>query len=206
MGDVIETSGRRVRIVGVSCSPRKGKTTAEALRICLEASRAVSPRVETELIDLGGRVIDGNLAAGLPPEPGRPDDFPAIAERLADPAVGGIILGVPVYMGGPPALGKAFLDRWTIFRKNNFALRDKVGACLSVGGSRNGGQELAIVSVLVAMLYQEMVIVGDAAPGSHFGASVLNDGKDDVSKDETGLAMARGLGRRVAEVALRLAR
>jgi len=51
-----------------------------------------------------------------------------------------------------------------------------------------------------------MVIVGDAAPGSHFGASVLNDGKDDVSKDETGLAMARGLGRRVAEVALRLAR
>jgi len=193
----------RIRIVGVSCSPRKGKTTAAAVQVCLEAARAASPRVETEMIDLGGMKIDGNLAAGLPPEPGRPDDFPAVAARLADPAVGAVILGVPVYMGGPPAHAKAFIDRWTEFRKN-FALRDKVGACLAVGGGRNGGQELAVVSVLVAMMYQEMVIVGDGPPASHFGATLVQDGKDDVSRDDAGLGMARGLGRRVAEVTLRL--
>ena len=193
-----------VRIVGVSCSPRKGKTTAAAVQAALEAARAAGPLVETEFIDLGGMRIDGNVAAGLPPEPGRPDDFPAVAARLGDPAVGAILLGVPVYMGGPPAHAKAFIDRWTDFRKNGFALRDKVGACLAVGGGRNGGQELAILSVLTAMMYQEMVIVGDGPPASHFGAALVQDGKDDVSKDDAGLGMARSLGRRTAEVALKL--
>ena len=194
----------KTRIVGVSCSPRKGKTTAAAVQAALEAAGAASPLVETEFIDIGGMKIDANLAAGLPPEPGRPDDFPAVAARLNDPAVGAILLGVPVYMGGPPAHAKAFLDRWTVFRKDNFALRDKVGACLAVGGGRNGGQELAILSVLTAMMYQEMVIVGDGPPASHFGAAVLQDGKDVISKDEAGLAMARSLGKRAAEVALKL--
>ncbi len=194
----------KVRIIGVSCSPRRGKTTAAAMRVCLDAAGAVSPLIETELIDIGGMKIDGNLAAGLPPEPGRPDDYPAVAAKLADPAVGAIVLGVPVYMGGPPAHAKAFMDRWTEFRKNGFALRDKVGACLAVGGGRNGGQELAAVSVLVAMTYQEMVIVGDGPPASHFGAALVQDGKDDVSKDDAGLGMARSLGKRVAEVALKL--
>lgn len=193
-----------MRIVGISGSPRRGKTTAAAVQACLEAARGVGPGIETEFIDLGGMRIDGNAAAGLPPEPGRPDDFPAVAARLSAPEVGGIILGVPVYMGGPPAHAKAFLDRWTDFRRNGFALRDKVGACLAVGGGRNGGQELAILSVLTAMLYQEMIVVGDGPPASHFGAALLQDGKDDVSRDEAGLAMARALGRRVAEVALRL--
>ncbi len=194
----------KIRVVGVSCSPRAGKTTAAAVKACLEAAGAVSPRVETEFIDIGGMKIDGNVAAGLPPEPGRPDDFPPVAARLADPAVGAIILGVPVYMGGPPAHAKAFIDRWTEFRKNGFVLRDKVGACLAVGGGRNGGQELAIMSVLAAMMYQEMIIVGDGPPASHFGAALLQDGKDDISRDEAGLAMARSLGRRAAEVALKI--
>lgn len=193
-----------VRIIGISGSPRPGKTTAAAVQACLEAAREVDRRIQTEFIDLGGMRIDGNVAAGLPPEPGPPDDFPAMAPRLSAPEVGGIILGIPVYMGGPPAHAKAFLDRWTDFRRNGFALRDKVGACLAVGGGRNGGQELAILSVLTAMLYQEMVVVGDGPPASHFGAALLQDGKDDVSRDEVGLAMARGLGRRVAAVALRL--
>jgi len=54
------------------------------------------------------------------------------------------------------------------------------------------------------MMYQEMVIVGDGPPASHFGAALLQDGKDDLSKDDAGLAMARGLGKRVAEVAMKL--
>jgi multimeric flavodoxin WrbA len=120
--------------------------------------------------------------------------------------VGGIILGTPVYMGGPTTLGKAFLDRWTVFRKNHFALRNKVGACIAVGGSRNGGQELAVVSVLVAMMYQEMVLVGSGQPCVHYGAAVLNDGKDSVAGDEVGLGMARAVGKRVAEVVMRLKR
>ena len=197
------SSGGRVRIVGVSCSPRAGRTTAAALKVCLDAAREAAPdRIETELLELAGLQLHGDAAAGIPiPEKHR-DDFPALAARLADPAVGGIVVGTPVYMGGTTALGKAFLDRWTQFRKDGFALRNKVGACLAVGGSRNGGQELAVVSVLVAMMYQEMVLVGSAQPYAHFGAALLNDGKDSVAGDEVGLGMARAVGKRVAEVAL----
>lgn len=200
------SKGSRIKIIGVACSPRAGKTTAAALRVCLDAAQGAAPgRIETEMIELAGLEIDGDVAAGLPPKPGRRDDFPALAEKLADPAVGGIIIGTPTYMGGTTAVGKAFLDRWTVFRKNGFGLRNKVGACLAVGGSRNGGQELAVVSVLVAMMYQEMVLVGSGQPCAHYGAAVLNDGNDSVAQDEVGLGMAQAVGRRVAEVALRMA-
>ncbi len=199
------SDGQRIRILGVSCSPRAGKTTAAALTVCLDAAREAAPdRIETELIELAGLQLHGDAAAGIPiPEKHR-DDFPALATRLADPAVGGIVIGTPVYMGGTTALGKAFLDRWTQFRKDGFTLRNKVGACLAVGGSRNGGQELAVISVLVAMMYQEMVLVGSAQPYAHFGAAVLNDGKDSVAGDEVGLGMARAVGKRVADVAVRI--
>ena len=48
-----------IRILGISCSPRRGKTTAQAVRISLEAAEAAEPLVETELIDLGGMRISG---------------------------------------------------------------------------------------------------------------------------------------------------
>ena len=102
------------------------------------------------------------------------------------------------------SLCKAFLDRCGMFRKNNFALSGKVGAVLAVGGVRNGGQELTIQSVQAALMCHEMVIVGDGRPTGHFGATLWNNGDDDISDDEFGVSTAKNLGRRVAEVALRL--
>jgi len=90
------------------------------------------------------------------------------------------------------------------FRKNQFALRNKVAGVVAVGGVRNGGQELAIESVQAALFCQEMIVVGDGRPTAHTGATLLNTG-DDISGDEFGLSTAKNLGRRVAEVALRLA-
>ena len=54
------------------------------------------------------------------------------------------------------------------------------------------------------MLCQEMIIVGDGRPTGHTGATVWNNGKGDVTTDEFGMATAKNLGRRVAEVALNL--
>lgn len=193
----------RIKIVGVCCSPRKGKTTFASLRVCLDAAKAVDPRVDVELIELAGKKIDGSLAAGLPLEPGQKDDFPEIASRLRAPGVAGIIIGTPVYFGNMTSLCKAFLDRCIAFRRDNFALADKVGGVLAVGGVRNGGQEMTIQSVQAALLCQEMVIVGDGRPTAHTGATVWSAGGD-ITKDEFGLSTARNLGRRVAQVALKL--
>jgi hypothetical protein len=55
---------KTVKIIGVSCSPRKDRTTAAALRVCLEAAKAAGPEIEVELIDLGGMKI--KTGAGIP--------------------------------------------------------------------------------------------------------------------------------------------
>jgi multimeric flavodoxin WrbA len=198
-------AGRSVKIVGICCSPRKGKTSLAALRACLEAAKAVDPRIEVEDIELAGLKIDGSIAAGRPLEAGEVDDFPQIATKVSDPSVAALIIATPVYFGNMTYLCKAFLDRCFTFRKNSFALSDKVGGVLAVGGVRNGGQELTIQSVQNALLCQEMIIVGDGRPTAHTGATVWNPGTDDVSKDEFGLSTARNLGRRVAQVVLKLA-
>jgi len=196
---------KTVRIVGISCSPRKGKTTAASLQVCLQAAEKVDPRIDVELIELAGMKIDGSLAAGLPLEPGQKDDFGQLVPKLSDPKVAGIIVGTPVYFGNMTSLCKAFLDRCIVFRKNKLALSNKVAGVLAVGGVRNGGQEMTIQSVLAALLCQEMIIVGDGRPTAHIGATVWNNGKTPVTEDEFGMATAKNLGRRVAEVALKIA-
>ena len=202
---VFAAPGDGVKILGVSCSPRPGKTTAASLRVALDAAKAAGPGVDVELIELAGLRIDNTMTTGIPPEAGQRDDFPAVAAKLSDPRVGGIIVGTPVYFGTMTSLCKTFLDRCMMFRANNFALSNKVAGVLAVGGVRNGGQETTILSVLTALLCQEMIVVGDGRPTAHIGATVWNDGKNEVTQDEFGMQTARNLGRRVAEVALRMA-
>lgn len=193
-----------IKIVGVCCSPRKGKSTAVSLQVCLQAAGAVGVNVQTELIELADLSIPGQLAAGVPLAPNQDDDFPGLVPKLADPKVAGIIIGTPVYFGNMSSLCKAFLDRCIALRKNKFALSGKVGGVLAVGGCRNGGQELTIRSVQTALMAQQMIIVGDGLPTGHCGATVWNDKTvGDVTKDEFGMATAANLGRHVAEIALR---
>jgi len=176
-------------------------TTFASLKICLEAAQEVSDKIGTELIELAGLKINGSIAAGIPLEPGEQDDFPSLMPKLSDQKVAGIIVGTPVYFGNMTSLCKAFLDRCIVFRKDGFALRNKIAGVLAVGGSRNGGQELTIRSVQTALMCQEMVLVGDGQPTGHFGATIWSGGEGGVTGDEFGLATARNLGKRVAEVA-----
>lgn len=193
-------TSKMIRIIGVSCSPRKDRTTAAAVRACLDAAKASSPNVEVELIDLGGLRINGDVAAGIPLAEGERDDFPQIEAKLRAPNVAGIIIGTPVYFSNMSALCKAFLDRWMAFR-STFAMRNKVGGAIAVGAARNGGQELTLQTIHAAMLCQDMIIVSEGKPTSRLGG-ILVSTKDDISSDAAGLTTAQSLGRRVAEVAM----
>ena len=190
-----------IKIIGISCSPRKGKTTAAALKICLDVAKAVNPAITTQLIELAG--LDIGIFNPNDPKASQ-GGFVDLIPVLSEPKVAAIIVGTPVYFGGMTSLCKGFLDHCMAFRQNNFALSGKVAGILAVGGARNGGQELAIQSVQAALLCQEMVIVGDGRPTGHFGATLVNSGNDDISSDEFGIATAKNLGRRVAEVALKI--
>jgi multimeric flavodoxin WrbA len=134
------------------------------------------------------------------------DDFVKMIPILSDPALAGLVVATPVYLGSMTSQCKAFLDRWVMFRRNGFLLRDKVGGVIAVGGFRSGGQELAIQAVQAAMLVQDMVVVGEGRPTAHFGATLWSGHPDGIEKDVFGLETARNLGKRVAEVAARMHR
>ena len=191
---------RKRKIIGISCSPRKGKTTADALAVCLDAAKEQVAGLETELIELAGLSIPAQLAAGQPLKGGETDDFPALVPKLGDPSVAGIIVGSPVYFGNMSALCKAFLERCGAFRKDGFKLRNKVAGALAVGGARNGGQELTIRSIQTALMCQDMIVVGDGKPSARIGATLWNQG-DSIDADDFGTETAKNLGRRVAELA-----
>jgi len=189
-----------VRIVGVSCSPREGKTTATSVKAALDAAKTVDPRIKTELLDLGGMKISGFCGAANLPK----DDFDGILPKLKDPVPDGLIIGLPSYFRSMSALCKAFLERLAVLRSPKLLLADKPVGVLAVGAYRNGGQELAIEQIQAAMLCHEVMIVG-GKPGAYQGATLWNNYNDDITKDEFGIDSARKLGIRVAEAALRLA-
>jgi multimeric flavodoxin WrbA len=198
---------KTIRIVGVSCSPRKGKTTATAIQVALDAAKAVDSRIRVELIDLGGLNIAGTLGGATSADAKQPEDdfelevLPALkAPRLPD----GLIIGSPSYFRSMSALCKAFLERIAVLREPKLLLADTPVGVLATGAYRNGGQELVIQEIQTVMLCHEAMSVG-GKPRAHQGATLWNAYKDDIMKDEFGIETARQLGIRVAEAALKLA-
>jgi multimeric flavodoxin WrbA len=198
-----------MKIVGISCSPRKGKSTKYALDVCLQAVKETVPDVETLLIELSELKINGCLACGKCMkvlECSQEDDFIKMIPILSDPELAGLVVATPVYFGSMTSQCKAFLDRCVMFRRNGFLLRNKVGGVIAVGGFRSGGQELTIQTVHAAMLVQDMVVVSEGRPTSHYGATLWSGHPDGIEKDAFGLETARNLGKRVAEVAVKMHR
>ena len=198
-----------MKIVGISCSPRKGKSTKYALDVCLQAVKETVPDVETMLIELSDMKMNGCLACGKCMkvlECSQEDDFIKMIPILSDPELAGLVVATPVYFGSMTSQCKAFLDRCVMFRRNGFLLRNKVGGVMAVGGVRNGGQEMTIQAVQAAMLVQDMVIVSEGQPTSHYGATLWSGHPDGIEKDTFGLETARNFGKRVAEVTARMHR
>jgi Multimeric flavodoxin WrbA len=194
----------KIIILGVSCSPRKGKTTATSVKIALEAAQSVSPRIETQLIDLADMKLSGWKGGAKPDAPQIPfDDYEVNVEPyFMSPNLGGLIIGSPVYFRTMSAVCKAFLERLYTVRTPVMRLADKPVGALAVGSFRNGGQELVIEQILSAMLCYEPFIVG-GKPSAHQGATLWNNYNDDITKDEFGVDTAKKLGIRIAEAALK---
>lgn len=186
-----------MKILGISCSPRKGMTTSRAVQAALDAAASVDPRIQTELIDLGGMSI-----AGWSPEPPK-DDMEAILPKLRNPGLAGLIIGSPSYFRGISSLCKAFIERCAPLREPKMILANKPVGVVAVGQFRNGGQELIIEQVQAAMLCFGMIAVGGNAPA--FQGATLLSVKDEIAQDELGLDTAKKLGLHVAEVAMRSA-
>jgi multimeric flavodoxin WrbA len=192
-----------VKIIGIAGSLRKAKTTYKAVELALESAKTVSPAISTELIDLSGLSLDPYRAVGAKSSD-REDDYPALSEKLSAANVHGIVVGSPVYMGLISSPLKDLFERMITFRQGGFPLKNRVGGAIAVGGGRNTGFELVLQQLILFMISQDMVVVGDGNPGHHWGGAVQSQG-DELSKDESSLNTVRGVGRRVAEVGLLMA-
>lgn len=115
-----------------------------------------------------------------------------------------LVVGSPVYWSNMSGDVKTFFDRWQfefgVFP--DFKMRNKVGAAFATGGQVSSGKELTMLTILAAMLGNQMIVVSD---GGAFGASATTEG-DSPGINEQEKADARALGKRVAEVAWTLKR
>lgn len=113
-----------------------------------------------------------------------------------------LVVGSPVYWSNMAGEVKTFFDNWQfkfgIFP--DFKMRNKIGAAFATGGQISSGKELTMLTILAAMLGNQMIVVSG---GGAFGASATTEG-DSPGVDEKELASARELGQRVAEVTMRM--
>jgi multimeric flavodoxin WrbA len=190
-----------VKIIGIVGSPRKDGNTANLVNESLKA--AEEAEADTELISLAGAEIEPCVACDICKSTGECaiyDDMSGILAKLVDSQ--GLIIGSPVYFGNVTAQLKMLMDRSRPLRAD-FKLKNKVGGAISVGGSRNGGQETTISSIHEFMLIHDIIIVGDGAPLAHYGGTGVGGAKEDTESDVIGLETSRNLGKRVAELALK---
>ncbi len=145
------------------------------------------------------------------PDPG--DGAPYVERHdLVDCAA--LALGSPTRFGNMAAPLKHFLDG-TIAEWVSGALVGKPAAVFTSTATMHGGQESTLLSMMLPLLHHGMLMVGipftepelnaTRSGGTPYGASHVTgkDGDNAMTDDER--ALARKLGRRLAEVTRRLA-
>ena len=126
----------------------------------------------------------------------------------------GLALGSPTRFGNMAAPMKYFWDGTAELWLSG-ALAGKPAAVFSSSSSLHGGQETTLVSMMLPLLHHGMLIVGlpyaepglmaTGSGGTPYGASHVAGAASDRTVDETEKALCIALGRRLAEVARRLA-
>jgi len=124
------------------------------------------------------------------------------AELLATDA---LIVGSPVYWSNMAGEVKSFFDRWTTecqVLPPAFPMKDKIGAAFVTGGEASSGKEIALMTIVAAMLGNRMIVVSE---GQALGAAATTgEGKSPLNEKE--LEEGRRLGARVAQLALTIKR
>jgi NAD(P)H dehydrogenase (quinone) len=186
---------------------RKGSTAELARHVCRGIEGV--PGAAAKLRTVPPVVAESEGPAKLIPVSGAP--YATLEDlRQAD----GLVLGSPTRFGNMAAPLKYFIDglgpEWA-----RGTLAGKPAAVFSSTATLHGGQEVTLISMMVPLLHHGMVIVGlpytepalntTRSGGTPYGATHVSGTTNDrpVSDEEAKLAFA--LGKRLAEVARRLA-
>ncbi|MHA1804318.1 MAG: flavodoxin family protein [Promethearchaeota archaeon] len=113
-----------------------------------------------------------------------------------------LLLGTPVFQGTLSGQLKTVLDRCrALVAQDPDVFKNKFGAALAVGGDRNGGQEIAIRTILDFFQQNHVITVSGGAFGANLGASLWSNdqGRTGVENDSEGLKAIRKVIKRIAE-------
>ncbi len=186
---------------------RNGATEALAREVCkgIDSVKGMSARLRTvPPVSTVAETVEDEVPDSGPPYVKNDD--------LAECA--GLVLGSPAYFGNMAAPLKYFLDG-TVGGWLKAALVGKPAGLFASSSSLHGGQETSLLSMALPLLHHGMLIVGvpyteealssTTTGGTPYGATHVtwNRKPDSLSDDEK--QTARTLGKRVAEIAQRLA-
>jgi multimeric flavodoxin WrbA len=202
----------KVRIVGLSGSPRHGNTEI-LVKKALERAKKVA-NVETEFVSLADKkIVSGCInCKGCIINQSYciiKDDWLTTVKPLIDPIPDGLIVGSPVYFFSCNAKLRAFMERFTcLFKKKwnpdfPFSPPDwtkSVAGAIAVGSDRHGGVEMTLTSMIHWLLTCGFIVVG----AYYIGAPAWifeKDEKNAVLEDQLGLKAAEKLGERITTTA-----
>ena len=145
-----------------------------------------------------------------PPEP---EDGAPYVDKADLAECAGLLLGSPTRFGNMAAPVKHFLDTLGAEWASGTLIGKPAGVFTSTA-TMHGGQESTLLTMLVPLLHHGCVIAGipfsegalntTRSGGTPYGASHVAGAKDDPQLSDDEVALARALGRRVAQLALRL--
>jgi NAD(P)H dehydrogenase (quinone) len=196
----------RVAEILVLFYSRKGATAELARQVCRGVESVAGARARLRTVPAVASVVEA-------PQPPVPAEGPPYATHDDLRECDGLVMGSPTRFGNMAAPLKFFLDGTSALWVSG-ALAGKPAGVFTSTQTLHGGQETTLLSMMLPLLHHGMVIVGlpytdtalstTRAGGSPYGASHFagDDTQPRLTEDERTLAVH--LGRRVAELAVKL--
>lgn len=185
-----------MKVLLINGSPRENGNTFLALS---EVARTLNEEgVETQIVSIGKKPVPGCIACGWCGREGRctfRDEPYYHVMRAVKDGIDGLIIGSPVYYGGPNGSLCALLDR--VFYSLGNDLRFKPGASVVV--CRRGGASSAF-----DRLNKYFTILNMPVVSSQYWNMAYGHTPGQVEQDEEGMQTMRTLGRNMAWMLKRL--
>ncbi len=179
-----------MKILAISCSPRKKGNTVTLLTQALKGAQQEG--AEVELYSVSGKTIKPCDGCSTCDETGKchiQDDMQELYPKLLE--ADGIIFGTPVYFYNMAAQAKTIIDRTMVTSHPDMSLANKVGGIVAVAGSF--GLASAVKDLYFYIISRHML------PANYVAAYASPPG--DVKKLEKCMKAAFDLGRQMVVLA-----
>ncbi len=193
--------GNLMKLLGICGSPRKG-ATLKALETALSVTTSY-PDIETELWSVRGKKIGPCIHCDACIRNNSmciiDDDLKGFEELLL--SADGIITASPVYdMTITAQLTMLFNRMRPMYLVHPGEMKNKLGGAIATGGTRHGGQEFTLQTIINFYLMHEMLATGGLG-GCYNGGTIWSKDKKaaGAEKDKVGMETVIRLAHGVAE-------